>query len=57
MTVLECTEKAWDKVFDINVKSTYLLMKESLPLLKQSKSPSIIMISSVAGYDSINVSP
>ncbi|XP_014483720.1 PREDICTED: dehydrogenase/reductase SDR family member 4-like [Dinoponera quadriceps] len=49
-TVLECSEEAWDKVFDINVKSTYLLMKESLLLLKQSKSPSIIIISSIAAY-------
>lgn len=48
--VLDCTEEIWDKIFDINVKSTFLLMKESLPLLISSKSPSIIIISSIAGY-------
>ncbi|EFN81254.1 dehydrogenase/reductase SDR family member 4 [Harpegnathos saltator] len=54
-TVLDTTEEVWDKIFDINVKSTYLLMKESLPLLKQSKSPSIIIISSIAGYQPFNL--
>lgn len=54
--VLDSDEEIWDKIFDINVKCTYLLMKESLPLLKCSKSPSIIIISSVAGYQPFNVS-
>lgn len=49
-SVLNSPEDAWDKIFDINVKSTYLLMKESLPHLQKSKSPSVIIISSVAGY-------
>ncbi|XP_011495704.1 PREDICTED: dehydrogenase/reductase SDR family member 4 [Ceratosolen solmsi marchali] len=48
--VLECSEAVWDKIFEINVKSTFLMMKESLPLLKKSKSPSIIIMSSIAGY-------
>ncbi|XP_043491399.1 dehydrogenase/reductase SDR family member 4 isoform X2 [Polistes fuscatus] len=48
--VLDSDENVWDKIFDVNVKSTYLLMKESLPLLKDSKSPSIIIVSSIAGY-------
>lgn len=54
--VLDGTEEIWDKIFDINVKSTFLLMKESLPFLKCSKSPSIIIISSIAGYVPFNVS-
>ncbi|EFN70584.1 Dehydrogenase/reductase SDR family member 4 [Camponotus floridanus] len=49
--VLENAEEVWDKIFDINVKSTFLLIKDSLPLLKCSKSPSIIIISSIAGYN------
>ncbi|KMQ84912.1 dehydrogenase reductase sdr family member 4 [Lasius niger] len=48
--VLDSTEEIWDKIFDINVKSTFLLMKESMSLLKCSKSPSIIIVSSIAGY-------
>lgn len=53
--VLDSSEKAWDKIFDINVKCTFLLMKESLPLLKCSKSPSIIIVTSIAGYQPFNV--
>ncbi|KAL0104303.1 hypothetical protein PUN28_017200 [Cardiocondyla obscurior] len=49
-SVLDSSEELWDKIFDINVKCTYLLMKESLPFLKSSKSPSIVIISSIAGY-------
>lgn len=49
--VLDNTEEVWDKIFDTNVKSTFLLMKDSLPLLKCSKSSSIIIISSIAGYN------
>ncbi|XP_071565594.1 dehydrogenase/reductase SDR family member 4 [Temnothorax nylanderi] len=49
-SVLDCSEEVWDKIFDVNVKCTFLLMKESLPLLKCSKSPSIIIVSSIAGY-------
>ncbi|XP_011166980.1 dehydrogenase/reductase SDR family member 4 [Solenopsis invicta] len=53
--VLDQTEKVWDKIFDINVKSTFLLMKESLPLLKCGKSPSIIIVTSIAGYQPFNL--
>ena len=55
-TVLETTEVVWDKIFEINVKSTFLFMKESLPLLRKSKSPSIIIMSSIAGYQPFSVS-
>lgn len=55
-TVLDTAEEVWDKIFDINVKSTYLLMKESLPLLKQNKSSSIVIISSIAGLQPFSVS-
>lgn len=53
--VLDSTEEVWDKIFDINVKCTFLLMKESLPLLKCSKSPSIIIVASIAGYQPFNL--
>ncbi|KAK2577506.1 hypothetical protein KPH14_003601 [Odynerus spinipes] len=54
-SVLDCPEEAWDKIFDINVKCTYLLMRESLPLLQKSKSPSITIISSIAGYQPFDI--
>ncbi|XP_012541657.1 dehydrogenase/reductase SDR family member 4 [Monomorium pharaonis] len=53
--VLDSPEEVWDKIFDINVKSTFLLMKESLPLLKCGKSPSIIIVTSIAGYQPFNL--
>lgn len=54
--VLDTSEDVWDKIFDINVKSTYLLMKEARPLLKQGKSPSIIIVASIAAYQPFDVS-
>lgn len=48
--VLECDESVWDKIFDINVKSTFLLMKEALPHLRKRKTSSIIIISSILAY-------
>lgn len=48
--VLSCSEEVWDKIFDVNVKSSFLLAKESLSLLKKSKAGRIIFISSIAGF-------
>ncbi|XP_046739360.1 dehydrogenase/reductase SDR family member 4 [Diprion similis] len=53
--VLECQEAVWDKIFDVNVKSTFMLMKEALPLLRERKSSSIIIVSSVAAYQPFNL--
>ena len=39
----------WDQVMQINVNSAFLLTKACLPLLKQSKSASIIFTSSSVG--------
>lgn len=54
--VTDCPEAVWDKIFDVNVKSTFLLMKEAVPFLKKSKSPSIIIISSIAAFQPLSVS-
>ncbi|KAH8398379.1 hypothetical protein KR215_009523 [Drosophila sulfurigaster] len=53
--VLECDEKVWDKIFDVNVKSSYLLAKEALPYLRQEKGSSIVFVSSIAGYDAFEL--
>lgn len=47
--ILDCTEQVWDKSFDVNVRSSYLLAKEALPLLRKSKGGRIIFISSICG--------
>lgn len=49
-SVTETSEKAWDKIFDVNVKSAYLLSKEVKPFLQTSKGGSIIFVSSIGGY-------
>lgn len=42
-------EKELRQVFDVNVFGTFALTKESLPLLRKSKSPIIISVSSMLG--------
>lgn len=53
--VLDCDEKVWDKIFDVNVKSSYLLAKEALPYLRKEKGSSIVFVSSIAGHDPFGV--
>ncbi|CAD7083261.1 unnamed protein product [Hermetia illucens] len=50
--VLDCEEAVWDKIFDVNVKSSFMLAKEALPhLRKQGAGGSIVFVSSIAGLD------
>ncbi|XP_053606246.1 uncharacterized protein Dhrs4 isoform X2 [Plodia interpunctella] len=48
--ILETGEDAWDKIFEINVKSSWLLAKEAYPELIKRGGGSIVFISSIAGY-------
>lgn len=48
--MLDTPEDAWDKIFEVNVKSAFLLTKEAVPLMKQSTCGSIVYISSIGGY-------
>lgn len=48
--VLDCSEQVWDKIFEVNVKASFLLAKEAAPLIRKRSGGSIIFISSVAGY-------
>ncbi|KAG8291929.1 hypothetical protein J6590_049841 [Homalodisca vitripennis] len=54
--VLDCAEEAWDKIFEVNVKSAFMLSKEVLPYLKKRNGGSIVYISSIAGFHPLNVS-
>jgi NAD(P)-dependent dehydrogenase (short-subunit alcohol dehydrogenase family) len=47
--VEECTGEEWDGVFNVNVKSIFLMVKYSLPWLRRSHRPSVVNISSVSG--------
>eukprot|EP00047_Mylnosiga_fluctuans_P003194 m.227887 g.227887 ORF g.227887 m.227887 type:complete len:279 (-) comp11663_c0_seq1:77-913(-) len=48
---LETPEDGWDKIFDINLKASFLLAKEAYPHLKQSKHASLVFVSSIAGFN------
>jgi NAD(P)-dependent dehydrogenase (short-subunit alcohol dehydrogenase family) len=47
--VEECSTAEWDNVFDVNVKSVFLMVKHSLPWLRKSQRASIVNLSSVSG--------
>ncbi|XP_065209494.1 dehydrogenase/reductase SDR family member 4-like [Planococcus citri] len=47
----ECTEDKWDKIFDVNVRSSFLLIKEVLPYLKERNGGSIVTVSSIVGLN------
>ena len=42
-------EKDWDNILAINLKGPFMIMQESLDLIKKSKNGSIINVSSVSG--------
>lgn len=48
--ILECSEEAWDKIFDVNVKAAFLLARDAVPLMQKRGGGSIVFVSSVAGY-------
>ncbi|VVC86737.1 unnamed protein product [Leptidea sinapis] len=48
--VLETDEKVWDKIFEINVKCSWLLAKEAYPELLRRGGGNIVFISSIAAY-------
>eukprot|EP01134_Creolimax_fragrantissima_P007857 CFRG7857T1 len=53
--MIDTPESAWDKIFDNNVKATFLMTQLAYPYLKESKNgPSVTIISSIAGYDSLH---
>lgn len=47
--VAECTEEAWDRVLDINLKSVFLCCKHAIPEMLGGKGGAIVNISSVLG--------
>ncbi|XP_021358042.1 dehydrogenase/reductase SDR family member 4-like [Mizuhopecten yessoensis] len=49
--ILDCTESAWDKIFDINVKTAFLLCKDIVPHMQKRGGGSIILVSSIGGYE------
>ncbi|ESN90490.1 hypothetical protein HELRODRAFT_185211 [Helobdella robusta] len=54
-SVFDTEEETWDKIFEINVKDTFLLCKEALPYLEKRKGGSIVIVSSIAGFTPFEV--
>ncbi|XP_053203474.1 dehydrogenase/reductase SDR family member 4-like isoform X2 [Panonychus citri] len=50
MPILETGEGAWDKIFEVNVKSAFLLTKAVVPHMEKRGGGSVIYISSIGGY-------
>lgn len=48
-------ENVWDKIFEINVKCSWLLAKEAYPELMKSGGGSIVFVSSIAAYNPMQV--
>ena len=46
--VVEVSESEWDRVFAVNLKSAYLTMKQTIPLMVRQGGGSIVNISSIA---------
>lgn len=47
--IQETPEESWEKIFDINLKSAFLLAKDVIPLMKKRGGGSVVFISSIAG--------
>jgi NAD(P)-dependent dehydrogenase (short-subunit alcohol dehydrogenase family) len=48
-STIDCTEKAWDLVFKVNVKGTWLCMKAEIPQMLKQGDGAIVNTSSIAG--------
>lgn len=53
--ILETPESSWDKIFEINVKSAFLLAQEATPLILKRGGGSILFVSSIGGYQVLPV--
>lgn len=51
----QCSETAWDKIFEINVKAAFLLAKAAVPHMEKRGKGSIIIVSSIAGFQPFSV--
>ncbi|KAM6450593.1 dehydrogenase/reductase SDR family member 4-like [Liasis olivaceus] len=49
-SILDVPENVWDKILDINVKATALLVNLVVPHMEKRGNGSIVIVSSIAGY-------
>ncbi|XP_066458084.1 dehydrogenase/reductase SDR family member 4-like [Eleutherodactylus coqui] len=48
--VLDSTEEVWEKILDVNIKATFLLVKLVVPKMQERGGGSILIVSSVAAF-------
>ncbi|XP_078501029.1 dehydrogenase/reductase SDR family member 4-like [Lissotriton helveticus] len=48
--ILDSTDEQWEKILDINVKATFLLVKLVAPHMQKRGGGAIVIVSSIAGY-------
>ncbi|XP_073692396.1 dehydrogenase/reductase SDR family member 4 [Garra rufa] len=48
--ILDSTEEVWDKILGVNVKASFLLTKQVVPHMEKRGGGSVVIVSSVAGY-------
>lgn len=53
--ILDTPEDAWDKIFDVNVKSAFLLTKQIVPLMEARGGGSILYVSSIAAFKPMEI--
>ncbi|CAJ1086027.1 dehydrogenase/reductase SDR family member 4 isoform X2 [Xyrichtys novacula] len=51
--LLDTTEEVWDKIMSVNVKAAYLMTKLVVPHMTQRGGGSVVIVSSIAGYQPI----
>jgi len=51
--ILSCPEDMWDKIFEINVKTSFLLFRDCVPLFNERGGGSAVFVSSIGGYEAI----
>ncbi|KAK9743625.1 hypothetical protein QE152_g8421 [Popillia japonica] len=54
-TELECEENNWNEAIEVNLKSAFFLVKETIPIMKKNNSGKIIFITSIASYRYIDM--
>lgn len=55
MSCSQTDEKVWDKIFEVNIKCSWLLAKEVYPELIKRGGGSIVFVSSIAAYQPMEV--
>lgn len=53
--ILDTPEQAWDKIFDINVKSAFMLTQEIVPHMEKRGGGAIVYVASIAAYQPMEV--